>query len=321
LGSEETRDSPSINSVDDNLSSMRILINGLGAIGVGKDGSINAENHLSIARELGFEIAGGVDIDPISRENFKNSTGLSAFGDLKSAASMNPDVVVIASNEESHLTSIKLAIENFPDAILVCEKPLGGNANESQTIYELVIKSRVKCFVNYTRQFSNGMKTLKENIKGDLLDGTVIYNQGLIRSCSHYIRLCIGLFGVPVEYHAISSDKLMGNPSFELIYADGSNIKFLGVSDSGHRVADFYFSTNTENIHITEAMNWKILECSPPNSPQWERDLRVLSSGDFSGGLSRMYQKILNSDESPQDLMSECDTLPMQIIDEIRTNA
>ncbi len=296
---------------------MRILIVGLGAIGTGFGVSAEYESHLSVTKELGFELVGGVDVDPSRQKEFKTSTGKPAFGDLTKAFSTNPNVIVIASSPENHLKSLIDALKHFPESAIVCEKPFGSNGFESKKMLELIASSELNSYVNYSRQFSRGFLALKENIQGDLRHGSVTYNHGLARSCSHYIRLCLGLFGPVKELRYISQQGTSNNPSFQLLFENSSTINFIGVPDSIIRIADFWLVTNRETITITEAMNWNIFKGNHEDFPRWPRELDVIATGDFSGGLKELYQNVLNNKEMMEFSTSILDVSPNLIIDQI----
>jgi predicted dehydrogenase len=297
---------------------MKLLLSGLGAIGAGVGMPGYVESHLSIAQSFGIAIVGGVDPNPTRQAEFGDATGASTYFDLKSTTGSDPDIVVIASNQESHLDNLRFVTKHFPKASIICEKPFGRNEIESAAMFELVKASGSKCYVNYSRQFSKGYKTLKKNLKGELIGGNVTYSHGLARSCSHYIRLTIGLFGMPTKVKKQES-LTSQNPSFELIYESGARINFIGVPDSSYRVAEFIFSTTMETLVVSEAMNWKLLMANTKETPEWPRDLETISTGDFSGGLTELYQNILDENASAKDIASELDCSPNLIISKIRS--
>lgn len=107
MGREEICIRAFVDIAGDNLSSMKILIIGLGAIGAGFGVSPEYESHLSVAKELGLELVGGVDIDPTRRKEFSTKTGKPAFGDLAEALSTSPNIIVIATSLENHFRCLK----------------------------------------------------------------------------------------------------------------------------------------------------------------------------------------------------------------------
>jgi predicted dehydrogenase len=301
------------------VEAMRILITGLGAIGAGSGMPVNAESHLSLAKGLGFEIVGGVDPNPIRRAEFKEITGSSTYPDLESTIDSNPEIVVIASNQESHLECLRFVTKKFPNASVICEKPFGSSDFESKAMIELIKDNNLKCYVNYTRQFSKGYKDLKMSLEGELSGGNVIYSHGLARSCSHFIRLSIGLFGAPKEVERLEM-LTPQNPSFALVYENGARINFIGVPDSNYRVAEFMYSTTEQTLLISEAMNWKLLKANSKDAPEWARDLKIIATGDFSGGLQELYRNILEKSTISSEIANESDCLPNRIISKVLSN-
>ena len=302
---------------------MRILIVGLGSIGAGFDTPEEIENHASASSRCGFNLIGGVDYSLEKRSSFKSRFEAPVFADLRSARHLKPDIVVVATNPQSHLELVESANTIFPDAILICEKPLGFNHTDSLKIVELISQRNAKLYVNYSRQFSKGFQELSLGIKGKLLCGTITYNYGLTRSCSHYIRLCISLFGKPRSIEVCRGIlNNPDNPSFRLNYGAGAKIDFIGTEDTGIRVADFHFVTDSEVIHIQQGNNWEILEMDSDSSPKWCRELRVIKSGDFFGGMTDLYSRLINESHSELNLGPNLmdDLVPNSIIDEVISN-
>lgn len=300
---------------------MKILIIGLGAIGAGFGVSAEYESHLSVTKEIGLELVGGVDIDPKRQKEFSTKTGKPAFGDLAESISTSPNIVVIATSPQNHFKNLTAVLKYFPKSLVVCEKPFGGDSSESIKMLELIDASGINSYVNYSRQFSRGFQTLKENIEGELIHGSVVYNHGLTRSCSHYIRLCLGLFGPIKEVRQISHNTDMNNPSFQILFENLSTINFIGVPDSNIRIADFLLVTNRETITISEAMNWKIFKSNHENLPKWARELDGFITGDLSGGFKRLYEEIICNGKKDELTSSILDVCPNSIIDQILAHA
>jgi predicted dehydrogenase len=300
---------------------MRILIVGLGAIGAGFDSPEGIENHAEVSLKRGFNLIGGVDLNLERRLAFKSSFQAPVFQDLLSANHLKPDVVVIATPPQSHLGLLEDVLKIFPNAMLICEKPFGLNQTDSIKMAELISNQNARLYVNYSRQFSKGFHELRTGIQGELRSGTVTYNYGLSRSCSHYIRLCISLFGRPERVEALQRrDNSPENPSFSLKYGSGVEIDFFGTENLGVRIADFNFVTRLEVINIQQANNWEILEINSDSSPKWIRELQKVKSGDLIGGMTNLYSKLIanSSSEFNHNLMD--DLLPNSIIHEVNSH-
>jgi predicted dehydrogenase len=311
----------SSDELSDNLHAMKILIVGLGAIGAGFQTPEEVENHASVSLENGFNLVGGVDSNLERRLEFISRFKKPAYADLKSAYELSPEVVVIATNPNSHVDLIESVLGLFPSSTLVCEKPFGKDYADSLKIIEMIEKSEAKLYVNYSRQFSKGLRELHLGIQGTLQSGTVTYNYGLSRSCSHFIRLCIFLFGRPQSVVVSEHNaKKQQNPSFSLNYDHGATIEFIGLQDSGIRIADFHFITNAEVIQISQGNSWNLLKLESGKMLKWPRELQELKQGNFFGGISGLYTELIagKNDDFYMDLMD--DAIPNFVIGEVISN-
>lgn len=300
---------------------MNILIVGLGAIGAGFGGSVDEENHAFLSAQVGFNLVGGVDLDSSKRSEFARRYGAPTFDSVELAANLSPDVVVIATDAVNHKINLDLAIEFFPSAILICEKPFGSSYAESLDMAEAVRDKNIKMFVNYSRQHSIGYGDLLTQIKGGLQGGTVVYNYGITRSCSHYIRLCIGLFGEPLDVRISRDDFFLNsNPSFTLEYGNGINIEFVGVQNLGTRIAEFNLITDSEVIQVSQGIEWELKKKGVEGNPNWVAGLEEITRGNLSGGLANLYSALFSRRIPSLNLEILHDALPNKIIDKVIQN-
>ena len=305
----------------DNLVTMNILIVGLGAIGAGFGGPRDGENHAFLSTKAGFTLVGGVDLGSEKRSEFTRRYGAPTFSSVELAANLYPDVVVIATDAVNHKKSFDLAIEYFPSTILICEKPFGSSYAESLSMAETALGKNVKMFVNYSRQHSIGYRNLLTNIQGSLQGGTVVYNYGITRSCSHFIRLCIGLFGEPLNVRTSRQDfGQNSNPSFTLEYGDGIHVEFVGVQNLGTRIGEFNLITDTEVIQISQGIYWELKKKELKENPSWVADLEEITRGSFSGGLANLYSDLFSIKVFSLNPEILHDALPNKIIDKVLKN-
>lgn len=296
---------------------MNILIIGLGAIGAGF-GNPKGENHAATSLQAGFAIVGGVDPNPQRRAEFAKKFNAPIFKSIESASHLSPDVVVIASDAQNHIALIQSTFEYFNRSLLICEKPFGDLYAKSLNLVEKFEDQPINLIINYSRQFSDGYGELQSQIQGNLQTGTVIYNYGLSRSCSHYLRLCVGLFGEPKKVIAHSNKvDIESNPSFILVYENESTIEFLGVKDTMVRIAEFHIVTDTQVLTVDQAIQWRLFSRISGKSPQWIRDMNEIARGTFLGGIANLYSKIImgSIEQSKRNILD--DALPMKIIEEI----
>jgi len=305
----------------DNLSTMNILIVGLGAIGAGFGGLGAGENHAFLSTQAGFDLVGGVDLESDKRAEFTRRYGAPSFDSVELAANLSPDVVVIATDSKSHKINFDLVIEYFPSAILICEKPFGSSHAESLEMAKTALDKNLNMFVNYSRQHSIGYRNLLNQIQGSLQGGTVVYNYGITRSCSHFIRLCIGLFGEPLNIRILRQETcLSSNPSFTLEYEDGVYVEFVGVQNLGIRIADFNLMTDREVIQISQGIEWELKKKGLKENPNWVADLEEITRGTFSGGLANLYSDLFSKTISSLNMEILHDALPNKIIDKVIRN-
>lgn len=301
----------------DNLNSMNILIIGLGVIGAGF-GNTEGENHATSSLEAGFKIIGGIDPNLQRCTEFVKKFNAPIYKSIKSASHLTPDVVVIASDASNHIELIESTREYFTQSLIICEKPFGDSYIKSFNLVENLQGQPINLIINYSRQFSPGYSQLQSIMKGDLQSGSVIYNNGLSRSCSHYLRLCIGLFGEPKKtVENFKNRETESNPSFSLEYERGSIIEFVGIRDSIVRIAEFIIITDTHVLTINQGIYWSLFNKFPGDSSQWIRDLNEIGSGTFLGGMANLYTKIImrNIEQSIKNILD--DALPIKIIEEI----
>ena len=300
---------------------MKILIIGLGSIGAGFDGPHEGENHAWLATQAGLDLVGGVDPDTSKRLEFSRRYRVKAFSSLELAVTLSPNVVVIATDAVNHKKLVESAFEFFPSAILICEKPFGSNYTESLEMVETALSKDLKLFVNYSRQFSIGFQYLLTKIHGKIQGGTVVYNYGISRSCSHFIRLCIGLFGEPLDVRVPKQHAgIHENPSFSLEYSGEVFIEFLGVQNLSTRIGDFNLITDTEVIQINQGINWELKRRALDRNPNWVGDLEEIARGNFSGGLANLYLNLYSNRTSLLRANIKHDTLPNKIIEKVLKN-
>ena len=76
----------------------------------------------------------------------------------------NPDIVIIAVNENSHLETALKVISKKPK-LVVLEKPVALNSKEGMKIVKAAEKNKVPVLVNHERRFAEDYKLAKKYIK------------------------------------------------------------------------------------------------------------------------------------------------------------
>lgn len=108
------------------------------------------------------------------------------------------DVISICVPTKYHLKYLKLALQ-FKPSIVLCEKPLTLNLDESTQIVKKYKQINTPLAVNYIRRWSNDILKLKEEINkgiyGKIISISGQYNKGIFNNGSHMVDLFIYLFG------------------------------------------------------------------------------------------------------------------------------
>tara|TARA_B110000008_G_C16965570_1_gene561859 strand:+ start:1077 stop:2009 length:933 start_codon:yes stop_codon:yes gene_type:complete len=203
---------------------LNCLIVGLGNIGMGYDiKKRNIQSH-SKAIEIheGFNLSGAIEKNKQKRILFEKKYKKPTFKTFKSSFKLiKPDIVIISSSTDSHLTVLKdILLLHKPKAI-VCEKPLGTNLKESLEIYNLCKNNKIRLYVNFFRLSDPGIIKLKRKFVTPI-EGSIIYSRGTLNNASHFINTLQFWFGRIVKVNLIKKgskfNKFDFNSSFSISF-------------------------------------------------------------------------------------------------------
>lgn len=213
----------------------RVLLVGLGAIGMGYDFNHADDRAYSHARALAAHAAYGpvtaVDPDDARRAAYVSRYGGDAFATLEEALSAGgADVAIIATPTDTHasLVSRLLAAAAPPRAIL-CEKPLAPTLAEARAMLAACQARGVALFVNYMRRAEPGAVTVRDMLADGRiatpLKAVVWYSKGVRHNGSHFIDLMRFWLGDVAEVRVIDGGRLWNDsdpePDFLLRHARG----------------------------------------------------------------------------------------------------
>lgn len=198
--------------------SYRVLIAGLGNIGIGYDlGCEDRGRVASLARAFSlhpkFKLVGGVDLASLRRGLFEQHYECPSFASLEMAMEeVDPDVVAIAAPTELHYSVFSEVMRlKVPQAIL-CEKPLSFELHEAIDMVHVAQDMGVQLFTNYMRRCDPSITEIHRRIKSDEiigpLKGVCWYSKGLFNNGSHFLNLCQYLMGNVVDIQIINSGRL-----------------------------------------------------------------------------------------------------------------
>tara|TARA_B100000886_G_scaffold339178_1_gene303871 strand:+ start:7396 stop:8361 length:966 start_codon:yes stop_codon:yes gene_type:complete len=225
----------------------KVLIIGLGAIGMGYDYYSNNKNFIvthakAFSLHKGFNLVGGVDTNIKRATLFKEKYRSFSGDDLaKALKETSPNVVVISNPTNIHLQTIKTIFKNSKPEFILCEKPLAYSIDESQEIIDICKKNSSFLYVNYMRRVEPGVIEIKKRMeiitKSSSFNGVVWYDKGLIHNGSHFSNLLEFWFGKSISHKIIKRyDSINQNDcliDFQLNFSMGS-ITFLVLKNSNY---------------------------------------------------------------------------------------
>ena len=245
------------------MSKYKVSIIGCGDIGFlfdHKKEIIGALSHFKAFNDSDkFEIVSVCEIRKDVQEIISSEYKIKVYDDYKRMCNESkPEVIVIASNDESHFEILKSAVEYGPKLVF-CEKPLTLNYNEAKDIVKLYSDKNILLQVNFTRRFLDEFydieKILRHKELGELESVTFYYSRGLIHNASHYLDLVnwyIGeteknIINVSVKYGLTKSD---GTYSFDMIYGNRLEVRFIGLNPTKLSFAEVDFIGTMGRIKI-----------------------------------------------------------------------
>jgi predicted dehydrogenase len=214
----------------------KVLIVGLGKIGMGYDLNLDVDNFIltharAFSRHENFELVAGVDSNRDLGKAFESYYNRKSYTDLLVAIrETNPSIVVVATPTETHYAVITSILNEFAPNVIVCEKPIAFDLKQAQ---EIVFRCKdVNChlYVNYMRCSDVGVAEIQRQIRIGLIEspikGVVWYSKGLFNSASHFINLLEFLLGNVRSVQLINKGRLWNKvdpePDFILFFDTGS---------------------------------------------------------------------------------------------------
>jgi predicted dehydrogenase len=194
-----------------------VLIIGLGQIGLQYDLNLKKNEFvLTHSRAFNlhkdFDLLASVDNNIKYRSEFSRIYGLPSYDSLDEALKKHtPDVVVIATNTQTHAKILNTVLELLTPRVILCEKPLSYHANEAKYMVELCKSKGVDLFVNYMRRSDIGVIEIKRLIESrnfnECYSGVCWYSKGLIHNGSHFFNLLEYWLGPMMRFKIINKNK------------------------------------------------------------------------------------------------------------------
>lgn len=219
----------------------KTLIVGLGQIGMGYDLELDSAAYVysharAFSQHPNFQLIGGVDLNPHSREKFELTYSCPAYPDIDTALHHHqPDVLVIAAPTHFHSEILLSTLKKSRLKAVLCEKPLSYDLQESQTMVQACADQGVLLYVNYMRRSDAGAIEIKRRIEeGEIvgpIKGVAWYSKGFLHNGSHFFNLLEYWLGPMQNSLMLNRGRLLDSvdaePDVQVSFERGS-VVFLG---------------------------------------------------------------------------------------------
>ncbi len=166
-------------------------------------------------------------------------------------ASCSPDIIVIAVNEEHHLSEALLAIQKEP-RLIILEKPVAVNVKEALEIQRLAQEHNVPILVNHERRFASDYRLAKsyleqigplQSIHASLWSGLSVYSRERAKNASCSL-LHDGTHLVDIVHFLLEPDtELLTEPRLGCLYKDTKgDVRNLSVNYTSPKCPDIQIS-------------------------------------------------------------------------------
>ena len=149
---------------------------------------MNLSHSTFLKNSKNFKLIAGMDKDVKKRKNFENKFKIKSIKNLNDLnINDEVDLFIIATPSKTHYEMIK-KIYHFKKPILI-EKPLTDNITDIKNIRNIVIKKKIKIFVNYFRNYDLNIQKIFEKFKKKNFFCYINYSSTLLSNGSHHLNL------------------------------------------------------------------------------------------------------------------------------------
>ena len=213
----------------------------------------------------GFEVSGCVDADRLRAENLAGKGGIPYWGDDvgKAMAEVRPDVVVIATPDETHFEVVCQVFRqhSFCPRIVFLEKPACADRSELDQLLDISHEQAVPIVVNQSRRFHLFYQKLRAEIRkgrfGTLTQVDSVYYGGWRHNAVHLvdiIRYISGLEFGKLDVLETISDGRVRDPTLTVRGALDSRVKipvwFHGWDERIYQIFDLEFRFSKGRLRI-----------------------------------------------------------------------
>ena len=265
----------------------------------------------AIKEDPSFSLLAAVDSDIKAATRYQEETFEPTFTSIKEVSIRESlSLVVVAASTSSHFEIVKSVLNSWKPKYVLCEKPLGLNAQESVNIREEVTSSGAVLFSGYFRHRFFEYVELRDRILngyfGRVVEARVLYGQDLLINGCHFIHLLLFLTSSRRIYETKYLSGSIDNPTFIFSSDQIEKVLVIGHDQKKLRVGEIHLYMEFGYVKISNGGS--IIESSLNLSSQYRwrdpqsRTLHV----DLTKGLSLIYRDIkLHKDGSTANEFSE----------------
>lgn len=254
-------------------SKIKVLIIGLGAIGVGFGWPIEIEgitNHLSyLMNDERFTILCGVDPSDACRLDFMKKTGLEAYPTLLDCEDLleQSDIIILSDSSASRAKNFVKLSEKFKNKIFLLEKPIATNLNEALEMFAAVAESGNKVFVNYQRRVNPSFKFLKKLLENEAsININCRHSGSYLNIGTHFLDLFLYFTG---DYAFFRSNII--NSGIRIFESNGHRLVLEEIKAPEYYTMSIVSETYTINIDFNDG-EVKVVDCRTSHSTNFMLD-------------------------------------------------
>lgn len=200
-------------------------------------------------------LVGGVDPDPVRRQEFEAYAGVPAYADwTEMFAKHAPRLVSVCTRPELHADAVLAAVSGGAERV-ICEKPCTVDLRTILALCDRLGGGVRRVGVNFQRRFDPLCQRLAAiAMESSVLGGTGVYTAGLRNTASHWIEWVLSA-GADVE-SVLALPQIEGeDPSPNVIFkvASGGLISLLAIPLSYYSVFEADLLLSDGRVRISSA--------------------------------------------------------------------
>ena len=196
-------------------------------------------------------------VDKVKGKHEANKWKTDFYPDLRSILAQRPDIVVIASPNDTHARLLE-EVSYAKPKLIICEKPVGISMSEIKRLKEKVLPMKVPTLVNFSRHFDPMVHQVRDALRkgtyGKVISANGVYTNGTLHNGPHLMDLAHFFFGELKSirgFGAVSDHK--GAPSVAgfATFEDCPQFSILTGDEREYSVFEFEIFTQKKRIRFT----------------------------------------------------------------------